>query len=39
MFAMTPQQGAYSLSAARHKLWAEGRLEETKTFLGWLWDF
>jgi hypothetical protein len=25
--------------AARHKLWAEGWLEETKMILGWLWDF
>ncbi len=25
--------------AARHKLWAEGWLKETKMILGWLWDF
>jgi hypothetical protein len=25
--------------AARHKLWAEGLLEETKMILGWRWDF
>jgi hypothetical protein len=25
--------------AARHKLWAEGWLKETKIILGWLWDF
>jgi hypothetical protein len=25
--------------AALHKLSAEGRLEETKMILGWMWDF
>jgi hypothetical protein len=25
--------------AARHKLDAEGLLEETKMILGWMWDF
>jgi hypothetical protein len=25
--------------AARHKLWADGLLEETKMILGWMWDF
>ncbi len=25
--------------AARHKLWAEGQLEESIMILGWLWDF
>ena len=25
--------------AALHKLWTEGRLEETKMILRWLWDF